>query len=88
MSTLATFPRTLISWWTFTQAGRAIPYLAANRLDEVERKEKGCSKPFLYALPRLVPSLAEPLVVTFPRVSIDFRRESVDRGIYRNAKSN
>lgn len=41
-------PRTLISWWTFTQARRATPYLPANRLNEVERekREKGYSLRF------------------------------------------
>lgn len=66
MSTLATFSlRTLISWWTFTQARRTTPYLRANRLDEVERKEgEGFFEVVsLRFLARLDASLSESLMV-------------------------
>lgn len=66
MSTLATFSlRTLISWWTFTQARRTTPYLRVNRLDEVERKEgEGFFEVVsLRFLARLDASLSESLMV-------------------------
>lgn len=74
-------PRTLISWWTFTQARRATPYLPANRLNEVERekREKGYSLRF-GSTRRFFGRTSHGYGDTFPRVSVDFRQESVDRG--------